>query len=171
MEKCHKHKLILEDIIQKGISFLAENWIPVLILAQAFLCNLFSSVVKRLAGAREARFYSHSYIPVSWTLFLNGLFRWQAGWCSVPLSRAKSNSGLGYSSPFLWASRPGHENNVGLNPPEFPSARHREEWEEFKVIRERKIVFCGLAEGLKILWSRHEVVLHLGGNAVFHTFF
>lgn len=77
-----------------------------------------------------------------------------------------------FSSPFLRASRPEHENNVGLKPPAFPSARHQQEWEEFQVIRERKIMFCGLAEWLKILWSPNglQVVLYLGGNAVCRTF-
>ncbi len=108
------------------------------------------------------------------TLFLKARFSQMAGrvvQCLLFTSQVK-HWPWPFNSPFLWASRSEHENNVGLKPPEFPSARHQQEWEEFQVIRERKIMFCGLAERLKILWSPNglQVVLYLGGNAVCHIF-
>lgn len=108
------------------------------------------------------------------TLFLKALFSQMAGRVvqCLPFTSQIKHWPWPFSSPFLRASRPEHENNVGLKPPEFPSARHQLEWEEFEVIRERKIMFWGLAERVKILWSPNglQVVLYLGGNAVYRTF-
>lgn len=89
------------------------------------------------------------------TLFLKARFSQMAGRVvqCLPLMSQVKHWSRPYSSPFLRALRPEHENNVGLKPPEFSSARHQQEWEEIQVIRERKIMFCGLAERLKIYFD------------------
>lgn len=170
MEKCSK-KEVLEVIIHWGISWKLNSWADYCtsLLMETFF---FSCIVKWLAGARESVLGYFTVLSEKW---------WWRSYVSSILKEPVLPDGIqgGAVSPFNRPSQTaialhfcGHENNVGLNPPEFPSARHQQEWEEFKVHRERKIMFGGLAEQLKILWSPNilEVALDLGGNFIFHTF-